>query len=158
METRCIDPHAGFEGAELLQALAALEGARRKLDESFESLAAVAVEADVVEVIARPRGDGGAAEVERAGDGARLRLRREGRDELHDVGIAPFPLLADDGAKRRDVDASLAEGPKHGTHDRSLDGREIALHVDDDVVPAERVDDAQRLVDPVGAGAVVGTG
>ena len=56
-----VDPHAGFERAQLLQLLALFERGRRQRDEALERGAAVGVEANMV--IERPLADGAVARV-----------------------------------------------------------------------------------------------
>ena len=52
----------------------------------------------------------------------------------------------------------VGERPDRGAHRLARDRRQIALDVDDHVVPAVRIDRRQRLEDAVGAGAVIGPG
>ena len=54
--------------------------------------------------------------------------------------------------------AGSASGTRQALHRRALDGRQIALNVDDNVVFAGGVDRAQRLEDPVRAGLMVRAG
>ena len=53
-----VDAHAVLQGAQLLQALALLQDARRQTDEAGERAAAIGVEADVVDQRASPHGIG----------------------------------------------------------------------------------------------------
>ena len=123
-------------------------------DKSPERLAAIGVETDVVQKPALAPWRAGAGEVERPQPG-----RSEfGRHRLDDVGIVFLLIARDRRRQRRDVDIVVGERREAGPHDRTLDGRQIALNVDHDVVCAGAVDRTQRLEDAVGPGGVIEAG
>ena len=72
------------------------------------------------------------------------------------MGIDPLGGHSDLGRQRRDIDGGVGERQKRGADRRGLDGRQVALHVDDDFGAPLRIDLAERLEDAVGAGGVIG--
>ena len=117
-------------------------------DETPQRVAPVGVKADVMQELAFAPRRAGAGEVERpqtaGGD--------DGADRLDDIGIVLFLGARDRGRERRDVDGGVGQRDEAGADRCALDGRQIALNIDDDVVFAGGVDRAQRLEDPVRAG------
>ena len=77
-------------------------------------------------------------------------------DHLDDVRIGAL-LVADDlGTDRSDVDLGLGKRRQRGADRRRLDGRDVALEVDDDLLG--RAEPFQRLVDAGAAVEVIGAG
>jgi len=116
--------------------------------------AAVGVEADVM--VERPlaRGRRGAGEVERA-QPARRDLAPH---HLDHVRVRPLVRVGDHGGEGGDVHGRIGQRQDRGRDGARVDGRQITLHVDDDVVAAVRVQDLEGFEDAVRAGGVVGAG
>ena len=81
-------------------------------------------------------GRAGAGEVERP-QPARRDL---GSDRLDDIGIVLLLRPRDRRRERGDVDGLVGHRGEAGADRRPLDGRQIALQVDDDVMGAGRID------------------
>ena len=96
----------------------------------------------------------GAGKIERA------QPRRAGRraDDLDHVGIAALAGLGDLGGERRDIHGGVGERLERGGDIGGFERRQVALHVDDDLGAAARIDLAERLENPVGAGQMIGPG
>ena len=94
----------------------------------------------------------GAREIERA----KPPFANEGPDRLDDIGVVPLLLAPDRGRQRRDIHRQVAERRYRRANRFGLDGRQIALHVDDDVVPSVRIGRADRLENPIRARGVIG--
>src|SRR6185437_1868128 len=98
---RHIDAHAGFERAELLEALALLQRRWRQGNEALERGAAIGVEAYMVVVRAAAMRHGQAAEIKSSRDAD---TRRKAGGDLHDAGIAELFRILDRRGQRRDID------------------------------------------------------
>ena len=75
---------------------------------------------------------------------------------LDDVRIVGFFLAPYRGRERGDVDPRLDDHGQRCAHGRGVDGRQVALDVDDDVLAPFRVEYSQGLENSVGTGRVVG--
>ncbi len=107
-------------------------------------------------MVARPVAPGGrgARKVKRAQP-----LRAQGRaDRLHHVRIGTLLHGMDLGGQRCDIDRGVGQRGHHAADVVGADGRKIALQIDHEFGLAPGVEFAQRLVDPVGSGRMVGAG
>jgi hypothetical protein len=64
----------------------------------------------------------------------------------------------DFGGQRRDIDRGVGQRCQHVTNIVGPDGRKVALQIDDDLDLAAGIELAQRLVNPVRSGGVIGAG
>ena len=110
----------------------------------------------IVVAVAARRGDAG--EIEGTRNAAGRSVRCERRHRLDHAWRIALILDADDAAEGRDIDRGLGEGREHGAYDGGFDGRQIALHIDDDVVAPLGIETPHRLMHAVGAGRQVGIG
>ena len=77
-------------------------------------------------------------------------------DHLHHIGVAVFFGVVNFGCQRRDIDCRIGQWRQYAADIVRQDGREIALQIDHEFDVAGRIEGAKRLVNPVGAGGVVG--
>ena len=73
-------------------------------------------------------------------------------DDLHHIRIGPFARLADFSGDRRDVDSGIVEQCDRCTNRFRIDGRKVALEIDDEIDLASGVDLAERLENAIRAG------
>ena len=71
-------------------------------------------------------------------------------------GVGALFLGMDLGSQRRDIDRGVGKRRQHVADIVGVDGRKIALQIDDDVGLAIGVELAQRLENPVGSGRMIG--
>ena len=147
-----VDPHAGFQRAELFEPLLPFQRRRRQLHEALQRRAAVGVEADMV--VARPvamRG-GGAGEIQ----GAHPPPAERRTHRLHHIGVEALFLGVDLGRQRRDIDRGIGKRRQHVADILRRNGREIALQIDHDFRLTARIERFGGLEDPVRSGRVIG--
>ena len=135
-----VDAHAGLERPQLLEPLPHLERRGRQRHIALERRAPIGIEPDVVEERPRPARRGGAREIERP----QAPGRQLGADGLDDGRVEPLLLARDHAGERRDVDARVRERLDRGGDGARIDGRQIALNVDDHVMAPLRVEAFQR--------------
>ncbi len=99
VDERDVDAHARLQRAQLFEPLAPLQRRGRQRDEARQRLAAIGVEADVMQERPLAPGRSGPGEIERA-QAARADL---GPHRLDDVGIVALLGARDLGRQRRDV-------------------------------------------------------
>ena len=75
-------------------------------------------------------------------------------DDLDHVGIGLLAVITDLDAERRDIAGRILEWTKHLTDGVRLDGRQVALKIDDRLDGAVRIEFSERFMDAVGAGLV----
>ena len=121
--------------------LAPFERRRRAGHKTSQRLAPIGVKTDVMEELALAPGRAGAGEIERPQSAG----TDFGSDRLDDIRIILFLFARDRSGERRDVDLAVGKGRKARSHDRSLDRRKIALHVDHNVVVPRRIDQDSAL-------------
>jgi len=92
-----------------------------------------------------PMGGGGAGEIERP----HLRVAEGRAHHLHHIGVDPLFGPCDLRADRADVYGGIGQGLKGGAHGGGLHGRQIALHVDHDIVKPLGIGKAKGLEDAV---------
>ncbi len=150
-----VDPHAGFERAQLLELLAQFERRGRQRDEALQRGAAVGIEPDVV--IERPvaRRRGRAREIQRPQP-----LRRNRRaDDLHHVRIGRAPRRA---RSRPPACAMSTAGSASGATAARMSAASIVgrspCTFSTMLQRAFRIGARQRLENPVRARDVVGAG
>ena len=61
----------------------------------------------------------------------------------------------DFGGQRRDIDRGVGKRRQHAADVVGVDGRKIALQIDDDFGPAFGIELAERLVNPVRSGGMI---
>ncbi len=138
----------------MLELLAQFQRGRRQRDEPRERGAPIGIEADVMIERALAPWRGRAGEVERP----QARGGDRSAHDFHHVGVGALVVMADLGGKRSDIDAGIGERRDGGRNVGGCERRQVALHVDHDIIAAFRVDRLQGLEDAVGAGRVIGAG
>ena len=150
-----VDAHAVLQRPQLLELLALLQYADRQRDETLQRRAAIGVEADMMPVRALAGRHQVAAEIERTADPA---AGREGDDRLHDLRRLALLLRRDRRYQGSDIDLRFGKRRQSQAHRLRIERRQIALNIDDDLDPAIRIGELQRLVDAVRAGGQVRVG
>ena len=77
---------------------------------------------------------------------------------LTTLGSSFSCFVNDRRRERRDVDCVIGERREAGAHNRRFDCRQIALHIDHDIIGACRVHGAERLENAVGAAGMIRAG
>ena len=105
-------------------------------------------------MVARPVAPGGvgAREVKRA----QPPLGHRRADDLHDVRVQAFFLGVNFSSQRCDIDRGVGKRAEHAADIVGQDGRKIALQIDDDFGLGPGIELAERLVNPVRSGRVIG--
>ena len=75
---------------------------------------------------------------------------------LTTLGLPRSSVIRDRRGERRDVDRGIGQRRERGADRSRLDQRQIALHIDDDIVLPRRIEQRQRLEDAVGARGMIG--
>ena len=89
------------------------------------------------------------AEIKRARGPARI---GEAGGDLVDASLVQSRRIGDHGGQSRDVGVGLGQRRNRDPDRRRIEHRHVAVHVDDGIVGALRVEHRERGVDAVGAG------
>src|SRR6185437_13764903 len=123
-----VNPHAVFECAQLLQLIAVFPGRGWQLDEPLQRRAAIGIEPYMMIVRSGP-GRGPAPERFLV-DAVRRNLWARYLDDVRIVRLGGIGYERGEGG---DIDVRLAERLERGADVGRGDGRQIALHIDDDL-------------------------